>query len=162
MQTTRARPGLGALQLVAEEDTSIGEEARVWTVSVGEPARVYEVAAPADWARLVDRYPLEVTASRRWDWYNTTGRHRRWFVPDWQAVAADLDAVHVSVNGYLTSAGIEIPLPERDGATVPPGWGPDVTWWLDPGSIRIDDVPVLWRRDDEWWVPTLAGDRSTR
>ncbi|MCX2754564.1 MULTISPECIES: hypothetical protein [unclassified Gordonia (in: high G+C Gram-positive bacteria)] len=162
MQTTRARPGLGALQLVAEEDTSIGEEARVWTVSVGEPARVYEVAAPADWARLVDRYPLEVTASRRWDWYNTTGRHRRWFVPDWQAVAADLDAVHVSVNGYLTSAGIEIPLPERDGATVLAGWGPDVTWWLDPGSIRIDDVPVLWRRDDEWWVPTLAGDRSTR
>ena len=83
-------------------------------------------------------------------------------MPDWKALAADFDAVHVSVSGYLTSAGIEIPLPERDGATVLAGWGPDVTWWLDPGSIRIDDVPVLWRRDNEWWVPTLAGDRSAR
>ncbi|MDT0222261.1 MULTISPECIES: hypothetical protein [unclassified Gordonia (in: high G+C Gram-positive bacteria)] len=122
VQTTRARPGLGALQLIAEEDTSIGDEARVCTVSVSEFARVYEIAAPADCARLVDRYPLEVTASRRWDWYNTIGRHRRWFMPDWRAVAADLDAVHVSVNGYLTSAGIEIPLQERDGATVLAGW----------------------------------------
>ncbi|UPG67302.1 hypothetical protein [Gordonia hongkongensis] len=157
MQTTRARPGLGALQLVAEEDTSIGEEARVWTVSVGEPARVYEVAAPADWARLVDHYPLEVTASRRWNWYNTSGRHRRWFMPDWKALAADFDAVHVSVSGYLTSAGIEIALERREGATVLAGWGPDTTWWLNPGATHIDHVPVLWRRDDERWVPASGG-----
>ncbi|GAB46663.1 hypothetical protein GOTRE_175_01440 [Gordonia terrae NBRC 100016] len=155
-QTTRARPGLGAVQLIAEEDTSIGDEARVWAVSVAERARVYEIGAPGDWARLVDRYPLEVTASRKWDWYNTTGRHRRWYMPDWEAVADDHDAVHVSVNGYLSSAGIEIPLATRDGATVLAGWGPDVTWWLDPDAMRIDDVPVLWFREDERWCASPA------
>lgn len=153
-QTTRAREGLGALQLIAEEDTLIGDEARVWALSVAERVRVYEISAPDDWARLVDRYPLEVTASKRWDWYNTTGSHQRWFMPDWEAVADDYDAVHVSVTGYLGSAGIAIPLETRDGATVLAGWGPDATWWLDPGALRIDDVPVLWRRDDERWFPT--------
>lgn len=62
----------------------------------------------------------------------------------------------MSVNGYLSSAGIEIPLATRDGATVLAGWGPDVTWWLDPDAMRIDDVPVLWFREDERWCASPA------
>lgn len=62
----------------------------------------------------------------------------------------------MSVNGYLTSAGIEIPLATRDGATVLAGWGPDVTWWLDPGVLHIHDEPVVWRRYDERWCATPA------
>lgn len=37
------------------------------------------------------------------------------------------------------------------------GWGPDVTWWLDPDAMRIDGVPVLWFREDERWCASPAG-----
>ena len=38
-----------------------------------------------------------------------TGRAGQWVIPDYAAAAADWDAVHVSVAGYLTTAGIAIP-----------------------------------------------------
>jgi hypothetical protein len=72
----------------------------------------------------VGRYPLDVSKSRRRDWWRATGRAGRWLIPDYAAVAADWDAVHVSVSGYLTTAGIAIPA-GSDAYTMLAGWDPD-------------------------------------
>ena len=76
----------------------------------------YEVLGPGDWTRLVARYPLDVSKSRRHDWWRVTGCSGTWLVPDWAAVAADYDAVHLSTGGYLTTAGCA--LETRPGCTV--------------------------------------------
>ncbi|MFC9788400.1 hypothetical protein [Rhodococcus sp. NPDC127528] len=154
VMTTRARDGLGALELWLEEDSMGGDHARVWPVRVQGSPRVYEITSPADWAHLVDNYPLPVPASRRSVWYDTTGEHHDWFIPDWLAVSADYDAVHLTMRGYLTTPGIAIPLTANPGATVLAGWNPDATFWLRGDHITVDGDPVEWRRtqDDPWAV----------
>lgn len=153
--TSRARDCLGAVELLLDEDdNSDGAQARVWPVRVRGTARVYEITAPADWAHLVDAYPLPVPASRRSDWYDTTGEQHDWFIPDWAAVAADYDAVHLTVVGYLTTPGIAIPLATHSGATVLAGWNPDATFWLRNDFLSVDDDPTDWRRyQDDPWAP---------
>ncbi|TQF66380.1 hypothetical protein FK531_17905 [Rhodococcus spelaei] len=151
--TSRARDGLGALELLLEEDDiSDGKNARVWPVRIDGTPRIYEITSPAAWAHLVDTYPLPVPASRRSDWYATTGEHHDWFIPDWLAVAADYDAVHLTVHGYLTTPGIAIPLAAHAGATVLGGWNPDATFWLRGDHIVVDGDPTEWHRtsDDPW------------
>ncbi len=59
-----------------------------------------------------------------------TGRAGTWLIPDWSAVAADWDAVHVSVAGYLTTATRALPVADGTAATMLAGWNPDQTWWL--------------------------------
>jgi len=90
--------------------------------------------------------PLEVTASRRHDWFRTTGRHGAWVIPDWQAVEGEWDAVHLSVAAYLALAGRAI---EVDGerASVIAGWSPDTTWWLTEPPTS-DVPPQNWHRAD--------------
>jgi hypothetical protein len=54
-----------------------------------------------------------------------TGWTGRWLIPDYAAVADDWDAVHLTVAGYLTTAGIAIP---AGGArTMLAGWDPDAS-----------------------------------
>lgn len=153
--TTRAWGELGPLGLRLDEDeNSDYTHARVWPVKVHGTPRVYEITGPADWARLVDTFPLPVPASRRSVWYDATGERHDWFIPDWQAVATDYDAVHLTVLGYLTSAGIAIPLTEHTGATVLAGWDPDATFWLRSDFITVDADPRDWSWTDQGpWVP---------
>jgi hypothetical protein len=74
-----------------------------WTTAWCQPlsprrgARVYEITGRRDWADLTARYPLEVTRSRRHDWWRVTGRAATWLIPDYAAVAADYDAIHLTV-----------------------------------------------------------------
>lgn len=157
--TTRARPGVGAVELLLEEDSRDYARARVRPVRVHGAPRVYEIGGPAGWAHLVDTYPFPVPASRHSDWFDTTGQYLDWHIPDWVAVAADYDAVHLSVHGYLTTPGIAIPLTALAGATVLAGWSPDATYWLRDGVITIDDDPVEWRRPHNSpspWTPARA------
>jgi hypothetical protein len=108
--TTRGLPGLGAIGLVLVEDSLGWRSARCWPVAPRQDGvRVYEIGGPGQWAELVDRYPLDVSKSRRHDWWRSTGWAGRWLIPDYAAAAADWDAVHVSVAGYLTTAGIAMP-----------------------------------------------------
>lgn len=151
LSTSRSRDGLGALELMLEEDSSGCGEARVWPVQVHGTPRVYEIANPTDWASLVDSYPFAVPESRRSVWLSTTGERHDWFIPDWLAVAEDYDAVHLSIYGYLTTPGLAIPLSHNQGATVLAGWDPDATWWLNNAVITAEDEPTLWRRSDEGW-----------
>ncbi|WP_072803550.1 hypothetical protein [Rhodococcoides yunnanense] len=152
LATSRSRPNLGSVELLLEEDSSGCGVARVWPVRVLDTPRVYEITGPADWANLVDSYPLAVPESRRSVWFDTTGEYRDWFIPDWSAVARDHDAVHLSLIGYLTTPGIAIPLSSNAGATVLAGWDPDATWWLSKVFTTIDDEYATWRRGDDLWL----------
>lgn len=151
LATSRARPGLGAVQLVATEDDLGWDTARVWPLRVTPQARVLEIDGPAAWADLVRRHPLEVSRSRRHDWWRATGRAGRWFVPDWPAVAADHDGVHLTVAAYLATAGRVLEV--DGGASVLAGWDPDATLWLADVVVPAGD-PAPWRRGaDGRWRP---------
>ncbi len=144
--TTRARPGLGAVQLGLTEDGLGWESARCWPAGADDGARVYEIGGPGQWAELVERYPLDVSKSRRHDWWRVTGWAGQWLIPDYAAVAADWDAVHVTVAGYLATAGLAIPV--GNGArTMLAGWDPDATWWIND-VVSFTGPPRDWRRDE--------------
>lgn len=145
--TTRALPDLGAARLALVEDGLGWQSARCWPVVPEEGTRVYEIRGPDQWAELVYRYPLDVSKSRRHDWWRATGRTGRWLIPDYTAVAADWDAVHVSVAGYLTTAGIAIPA-GGGPCTMLAGWDPDATWWLTD-VLSLTGPPEDWRADDQ-------------
>jgi hypothetical protein len=128
--TSRGNLGdLPAVGLACAEDPLGDEEFEVWAVGIDPAARVYEVHEPGDWGRLAAAHPRDVTASRRHDWGRWTGREGRWILPDWRSVAAQWDGVHVSVAGYLTTAGMAVD--SGDGAaTLLAGWDADQTLWL--------------------------------
>jgi hypothetical protein len=150
--TSRARPGLGATQLMLVEDGLGWTEARVLPLRPSPGARVYEVDGPQAWVDLVSRYPLEVTWSRRHDWWRTTGRTGRWFIPDWHAIAADYEAVHLTAAAYLATPGRALDV--EGGATVLAGWDPDATFWLADVLVPAGE-PVAWERIDgsDRWLP---------
>lgn len=158
--TCRAEHG-GPLGLRLVEDELGWDRATVRRVDVPADARVYEVDEPDAWTALCRRHPFDVSASRRHDWFRATGEDRTWVLPDWQRVAENFDAVHVTVSGYLTTAGRALPL--GDGRhTVLAGWDPDATIWLTdlPGTGTAEETWV--RADDGEWSrrqpgPTTAG-----
>jgi hypothetical protein len=146
--TTRAAAGLGAVALALTEDSMGWTEARVWPVQARPGVRIYELTGPAAWTELVRRYPLEVSLSRRHDWFRATGRAGRWLIPDYAAVAADWDAVHLTVAGYLSTAGVAWPVSsEAATATVLAGWNPDQTWWLTDALVS-DGPATYWVNPD--------------
>lgn len=69
------------------------------------------------------------------------------------AVAADYDAVHLTVAGYVSTAGRALPV---DGAcTMLAGWDPDQTFWLT-GTLAVGPV-TFWHGDPNdltTWTPT--------
>lgn len=134
ISSTRAIDGVDIVGLMLVEDGPDWEEADVRALTVDDGCRVYEVDGPEAWTALVAAYPLEVTRSRRHDWWRATGRAGPWHLPDWERVAADYDGVHLTVRGYLTTAGRAL---ELDGtATVLAGWDPDRTFWLTD-AVRV-------------------------
>jgi hypothetical protein len=142
--TTRALSGLGAAKLRLVEDGHSWDEAHLAPLRPRTTPRVFEITGPEAWAALVGRYARDVTLSRRHDWWNVTGEDVRWVLPDWEAVASDFDAVHLTVGGYLGTAGRALPV--DDAFTMLAGWNPDETYWftdiLEPGGPT-----VRWSRD---------------
>jgi hypothetical protein len=158
--TTRALPGLGAARLVLVEDSMGWRSARCWPLAPRARARVYEVDGPSAWAELTGRYPLDVSRSRRHDWWRVTGWAGRWLMPDYAAMAADYDAVHVSVAGYLAAAGRALPVGDGDARTMLAGWEPDATWWLTD-ALSPAGPPTDWSETDTddggcGWRPAVA------
>jgi hypothetical protein len=135
VSTTRSLPGLGAVRLWLVEDSLGWSGARCWRVVPRPDARVYEIRGPGDWEALVARYPLDVTRSRRHDWWRATAWDGRWLIPDFAAVAAEYDAVHLTVGGYLTTAGRALAVGED--RTMLAGWDPDATYWLADVLARV-------------------------
>jgi len=103
--TTRELPDTGPVGLWLIEDSPGWDLAACWPVAPERPVRVFEINGPQSWADLVRRHALDVTDSRQPDWKRTTGRVGSWLIPDWSSVVPEFDAVHVTVYGYLTTAG---------------------------------------------------------
>lgn len=138
-----------ALSLVED---SLGWE-RATAIPVRGTGKTLEIRTAADWISLCRRFPLEVTASRRHDWFRATGRHGRWVIPDWEKVAGEWDAAHLTVLGYLNGATRPLQVDNRT-ATVIAGWDPDVTIWLRD-VVREGDGPwQTWQRTHgDRWAP---------
>ena len=155
--TTRARPEAAdrpaPVGLVLVEDEAGWPTARTWPVQVPATARVLELTGPHAWTALVERFPLDVSDARRGVWWEVTGRDGAWAIPDWPAVAGEYDAVHLTVDGYLSTAGralpVDVPGAGRPVSTLLAGWDPDATWWLTD-VLPPPGEPAHWhRRDDE-------------
>ncbi len=148
----------GVIQTVGKVPTglSLVEDSLGWehatVIPVRGIGRTLEVCTAEGWLALCRHYPLDVTASRRHDWFRTTGRHGRWVIPDWEKVAAEWDAVHLTVLGYLSAAGRALAV-DADTATVIAGWDPDSTLWLTDVAREWEGPRQAWRRDsnrDQW------------
>jgi hypothetical protein len=153
--TSRSHPWRAAdrpapVGLLLVEDEMGWQTARSWPAQVPGTARVHEIDGPAAWVALVERFPLDVSATRRGVWWEVSGRDDGWAIPDWPAVADAFDAVHLTVDGYLSTAGRALPV-EIDGhpaRTLLGGWDPDATWWLTDVLPPLGQ-PTEWRRRDD-------------
>lgn len=124
------------------EDSLGWEQADTRRLGIPAGLRIFEIDTAEAWADLCARFPIEVTAQKRHDWYRTTGRDGAWVIPDWAKVAEHYDAVHLQVQAYLSAAGTAIPVDEQ-AATVIAGWDPDQTFWFTP-NVRYIDEAVRW------------------
>jgi hypothetical protein len=140
-RSTRSLESIGPVGLHLVEDAMGWSSARCWSLQLHPGVSIFEIGGADDWSELVRRYPLGVTKSRRHDWWRATGHDLEWAIPDFHAIAADYDAVHLSVAGYLSTAGRAIRA--GDAHTVLAGWNPDETWWLTDSPQRIDPA-VRW------------------
>ncbi|GGM80250.1 hypothetical protein GCM10011609_15190 [Lentzea pudingi] len=75
--------------------------------------RLCTIGSPADYERLVNRYPRQ------------TSPHAQ---VHWTRVAEDFDAVHLTVTGLLTAQHVPIATPH--GTAVLTGWDAESTAWL--------------------------------
>lgn len=123
---------LAALDLVED---SFGDEVAT-VIPVRGSGRTLEIRGPSEWVALCREFPMEVTASRRHDWYRTTDRDGRWLLPDWQRVGERWDAVHLTTLGYLTAATRLIEI-DDEYASVIGGWAPDSTLWLRDTAVEV-------------------------
>jgi hypothetical protein len=135
---------------------SLVEDSLGWEHATAIPVRgtgrTFEVHTADDWIELCRAFPLEVTASRRHDWFRATGRDGRWVIPDWERVAGEWDAVHLTVLGYLSSATRDLQV-DTDTASVIAGGDPDSTIWLTDVAREWDGQRQAWHRrphDDTW------------
>ena len=86
LSTTRSIPGLGAVGLALIEDGFGQRNARCWPVEPRPGARIYEISSPENWAEMVGRYPVDVSKSRRHNWWRVTGWAGRWLIPDFEPI----------------------------------------------------------------------------
>ena len=102
---------LPAAQLADPGFVARRPNARCWSVTVHPGAAVFDVQTAADIGRLCETYPLDMPTP-------PSGRNRgvttdRVLLPDWAAIAADWDGVHLSVSGQLDATGIPIRVGNR-------------------------------------------------
>ncbi|MCC7024200.1 MAG: hypothetical protein IT338_15350 [Thermomicrobiales bacterium] len=96
-------------------------------LDVAPAARVFEIDGPLDWHRLCLRYPAAYDEGQ--------------IVPDWSAVAAEWDGVHLSLGGLLTSE--QVRREAEGGWTMHWGWDAEQTVWLRDVFDAIERLPDL-------------------
>ncbi|MFN8594365.1 MAG: hypothetical protein U0031_23170 [Thermomicrobiales bacterium] len=94
-------------------------------------ARVYEVDGAWAWHELARRFPAHETRERK------NGR----LVPDWGQVAAEWDAVHLTLGGMLTADQVRIE--SEAGWTELESWPPEVTVWFRQVLEEVERLPLL-------------------
>lgn len=132
------------------EDSSGWQSATTAPVQT-EGARIFTIENTSAWNTLCWDQPLEVTASRRHDWYRVSGLDTRWVIPDWAQLAKKYDAVHLSVGAYLAGATHALTV-DTGINTMIAGWGPGETRWLNaphlgkPTRWTFNDADLTWRQ----------------
>lgn len=153
--------GLLTTRGIVVDALELVEDSLGWEVATVIPVRgagqTLEIGSPEDWADLCREYPMEITASRRHDWFRVTGRNGRWLIPDWQRVSERWDAVHLTTLGYLSAATQLIEVDAEYGSVIG-GWGPDSTLWLTDVAREWNEPREQWTRQKNDWRWT----RSTR
>ncbi len=136
------------------EDSFGWEHATV--IPVRGAGRTHEVRTEDDWVSLCREYPLDVTASRRHDWFRCTGHDGAWVIPDWERVAKRWDAVHLTVLGYLGGANRALRV-DAMASTVLAGWNPDTTIWLTDAAREWEGPRQQWQRTTyrDTWTRTV-------
>ena len=144
--STRSLSDGSPLGLWCVEDSTGPDHLLAQSIRVPADAHVVEVDGSSDWVDLCRQFPLDVTWSRRGDWGECTGRTSgAWVVPDWAALAASgVDAVHLTVRGYVACAGAVLDVGGGRASTVA-GWDPDRTFWLCDVEPRGE--VVTWESD---------------
>jgi hypothetical protein len=136
-ESSRALPPYDAsLLFLVEECQGDFDAALVQPLDLDPAARVLEITTAGAWVALTAAHPLDVTLARRHDWWRVTGWTGRWLIPDWVAVAAEYDAVHLTVGAYLEAATRALPVTD-DAATMVAGWDPDATYWLTDAARPV-------------------------
>jgi len=156
---TAAWKGFGPAALYLEEDSFGSREATATPVSA-PPERTFEVTGAEAWAQLCREYPLDVTYSQRDIWRVAIGFDGGWIVPDWRAMAADWDAVHLTVSGYLEAATRPIVIADGQASAIA-GWNADETVWLTARPSEMGPA-VAWKHRDQFGWRSDSLDEETR
>ncbi|MGO4201957.1 hypothetical protein AB4Z09_09385 [Rhodococcus sp. TAF43] len=152
---------LGLIKTVGRfpAELSLVEDGFGWQQATAIPVRgrgrTFEVRSEEEWMLLCRSFPLEVTASRRHDWFRATGRDGRWVIPDWERVASEWDAVHLTPLCYLRSATRALQV-DTETASVIAGWDPGSTIWLTAVACEGDGPRQDWHLDSnsDTWILT--------
>ena len=140
-------PPEAILEMVGAWEFEAGPITR-WWMPVRPEARVFEIHRPQDWARLVTSHPRPAVAHPGWELPGINQHQaevspllalpeqratrlsiRHHVVPDWQAVAGQYDAIHLSWAGFITSEGCIVDLGDGD-VTMLRYWFSEHTTWL--------------------------------
>lgn len=118
-------------------------------------AQVFTINGPDDWAFLCRRFPLDLPMSNAPNWTMTTGYPHKWVIPDYVQVAKHYDGVHLSIQGYLATAGRAVVI-DGNRAGILAGWDPGQTYWLTD-VVELGE-PVTWRnhsqtQEEKDWRP---------
>jgi hypothetical protein len=144
--TSRAVQQVPLLLLAGEDD--LGRvDAVVHRMELPSAPRLYEVDSPDAWTTLVQLAPMDVTKSKGFTWGKSTTAAASWLLPNWSEIARNFDAVHLTVDGYLDTAGR--PLPVDGGVTMLAGMSPDATVWLRGPLQSLENQRV--HRSEETW-----------
>lgn len=99
----------------------------LWHLVVADEARVFEVDGPLAWRWLCRRYPA------------SAGRGE--VLPEWDAVAADWDGIHVSIGGLVTAHGVAVG--SASSWSTVRDWDAEGTLWLRWAFTSAVELPVF-------------------
>ena len=131
---------LSALDSGMASDLMISYPVRSWRLRAADTARVYEIRGPLDWHSLCARYPAQglldasdepevIQNENMYSLLRVEGEARyataidRLLAPNWAAVAADWDGVHMTFGGLLTC--------DKARVAAAAGWSMNRFWDLE-------------------------------
>ena len=136
---------LSALDSGMASDLMISYPVRSWRLRADAAARVYEIRGPLDWHSLCARYPAQslldasdepevIQNENVYPLLRVEGEARyataidRPLAPNWAAVAADWDGVHMTFGGLLTCDKARVA--SSSGWSMNRFWDLEQTLWL--------------------------------
>ncbi|GAB3107739.1 hypothetical protein GCM10027160_04770 [Streptomyces calidiresistens] len=100
----------------------------IWHLEISPGVRVAEIHSPDTWGALCEKYPHDATPGV--------------LEPDWEAVSADWDAVHLSLRGLLTAQQVAVDCGSAR-TTQLLGWDAESTLWLRWRFTAVNLVAVI-------------------